>query len=186
MSRMRSPVTSRSNCAKDSIMLSVSRPMGSVVLNDWVMETKVTSAAFESLDQFEKIEHRPGKPVDLVDNDDVDLAGFDICEQSLERRALQGAAGYAAVVIAVGDQHPAFRALAGDVGLAGLSLGVQRVELHVEAFLAGFAGVDRATQFPHWRHGRADDSSHRWSPSRWLHAALAVELAAAGCHDSPG
>jgi hypothetical protein len=28
--------------------------------------------------------------------------------------------------------------LAGDIGLAGLTLGVERVELHVDAFLAGF------------------------------------------------
>ena len=43
LSRMRSPITSRSNCAKLSRMFSVSRPMLVVVLNDWVTETKVTS-----------------------------------------------------------------------------------------------------------------------------------------------
>jgi hypothetical protein len=35
---MRSPVTSRSNWAKDSKMLSVSLPMLVVVLNDWVID----------------------------------------------------------------------------------------------------------------------------------------------------
>ena len=35
-------VTSRSNCAKDSRMLSVSRPMEVVVLNCWVTETNDT------------------------------------------------------------------------------------------------------------------------------------------------
>jgi len=39
---MRSPITSRSNWAKDSRILSVNRPMEVVVLNDWVTETKVT------------------------------------------------------------------------------------------------------------------------------------------------
>lgn len=43
LSRMRSAVTSRSNCAKLSSMLSVSRPIELVVLNDWVTETKLTS-----------------------------------------------------------------------------------------------------------------------------------------------
>ena len=43
LSRMRSPVTSRSNWAKDSSTLSVSRPMEVVVLNCWVTETKETS-----------------------------------------------------------------------------------------------------------------------------------------------
>ena len=42
LSRMRSPMTSRSNCAKESRMLSVSRPIEVVVLNDWVTDTKVT------------------------------------------------------------------------------------------------------------------------------------------------
>jgi hypothetical protein len=42
LSRMRSPVTSRSNWAKESRMLRVSRPIEVVVLKDWVTETKVT------------------------------------------------------------------------------------------------------------------------------------------------
>src|SRR3954467_4590853 len=42
LSRMRSPITSRSNWAKDSRMLSVSRPMLVVVLNDCVTETNVS------------------------------------------------------------------------------------------------------------------------------------------------
>ena len=42
LSRMRSPMTSRSNWAKDSRMFSVSRPMLVVVLNDCVTLTKVT------------------------------------------------------------------------------------------------------------------------------------------------
>jgi hypothetical protein len=36
---MRSPVTSRSNWAKDNSMLRVSLPMLVVVLKDWVTET---------------------------------------------------------------------------------------------------------------------------------------------------
>ena len=42
LSRMRSPITSRSNWAKESRMLSVSRPIEVVVLNDCVTLTKVT------------------------------------------------------------------------------------------------------------------------------------------------
>gem|GEM_PF-3424972 len=41
LSRMRSPVTSRSNWAKESNALSVSRPMLLVVLNTCVTETKL-------------------------------------------------------------------------------------------------------------------------------------------------
>jgi hypothetical protein len=39
---MRSPVTSRSNCAKDSRTFSISRPIEVVVLNCWVTDTKDT------------------------------------------------------------------------------------------------------------------------------------------------
>jgi hypothetical protein len=101
---------------------------------------------FEQLDQLVKIQQRAGQPVDLVDHHDVYPTGLDIGQETLKGRAVERAAGHAAVVIAVGNQDPTFPALAGDIGLAGLPLGVQRVEFHLEAFLAGFAGVDRATQ----------------------------------------
>ena len=42
LSRMRSPITSRSNWANDSSTFSVSRPMLVVVLKDCVTLTKVT------------------------------------------------------------------------------------------------------------------------------------------------
>src|SRR5258708_11656084 len=42
LSRMRSPITSRSNWAKDNSTLRVKRPIDVVVLKDWVTETKVT------------------------------------------------------------------------------------------------------------------------------------------------
>ena len=42
LSRMRSPVTSRSNCANDSSTLSVNRPIEVVVLNCWVTATNDT------------------------------------------------------------------------------------------------------------------------------------------------
>src|ERR1700731_4138872 len=47
LSRMRSPVTSRSNWAKDSSTLSVSRPIEVVVLNCWVTETNETEAGVD-------------------------------------------------------------------------------------------------------------------------------------------
>ena len=45
LSRIRSAVTSRSNCANDNSMFSVSRPMLVVVLNDWVIEMNEVPAA---------------------------------------------------------------------------------------------------------------------------------------------
>jgi hypothetical protein len=54
LSRMRSAVTSRSNWANESSMLSVRRPMLVVALNDWVTETKLTSALSNASTNLEK------------------------------------------------------------------------------------------------------------------------------------
>jgi hypothetical protein len=48
LSRMRSPVTSRSNWAKDNSTLSVRRPIELVVLNCCVTETNDTASASKS------------------------------------------------------------------------------------------------------------------------------------------
>jgi hypothetical protein len=45
---MRSPVTSRSNWAKDNSTFRVSRPIEVVVLNCWVTDTKETDWASNS------------------------------------------------------------------------------------------------------------------------------------------
>jgi hypothetical protein len=45
LSRMRSPVISRSNCANESSILRVSRPMLVVVLKAWVTEMNETSCS---------------------------------------------------------------------------------------------------------------------------------------------
>src|SRR5450756_1962565 len=52
----------------------------------------------------------------------------------------------AAIVIAVSNESPALMGLALDVGLAGLALGIERVELEVEIMLGRLAGVDRAAK----------------------------------------
>ena len=54
----------------------------------------------EQLDQLGEIGQRPGQPVDLVDDDDVDLAGADLGQQLLQGRAVKGGAGKRAIIIA--------------------------------------------------------------------------------------
>ena len=117
-----------------------------MVLKDCVTETKVTLCAVEHLDQPGKVHQRAGQPIDLVDDDDVDLPRLDVGQQALQGGPLQRAAREAAVVVAVGHQKPALGLLAGDIGLAGLALGVERVELLLEAFLGRLAGIDRAAK----------------------------------------
>src|SRR5207249_4587388 len=52
--------------------------------------------------------------------------------------------GKAPVVVTSRQAPPAFVTLALEVGQAGFTLGVERVEILLESDLGGFAGVDRA------------------------------------------
>src|ERR1700758_552820 len=67
LSRMRSPMTSRSNCAKDNKTFRVKRPIEVVVLNCCVTETKDAPLASRIYD-LGKIGERAGQPVDLGDD----------------------------------------------------------------------------------------------------------------------
>src|SRR4051812_15428478 len=100
----------------------------------------------EHLDQLGKVHQGATQTVDLVDHHDVDTTCVDVGQQLFEGRALQCGAGDAAIVIAVAYQHPTFGFLACDVGLAGVALGIERVELLIQALFAGFAGVDGAAE----------------------------------------
>lgn len=88
---------------------------------------------------MDEVGQRPGKPVDLVDDHDIDLAAVDIGEQLLQRRTLQVAARAAAIIIALRQTALALMALAGDEGLAGLALSMQRIERLLQSFLRRFA-----------------------------------------------
>src|SRR5712691_8795382 len=92
-------------------------------------------------------QHIEGQPPDLVDDDDVDPASLDVGKQLLQCRPLHVATREPAVVVAGSGQYPALVTLAADIGLAGFALRLERVELLLEPFLGGFAGVDRAA-FP--------------------------------------
>src|SRR5690242_21822722 len=144
LSRMRSPVTSRSNWANDNSTLSVSRPIELVVLNCCVTETNDTASASKSSTSRAKSASESRQSVDLVDHDDIDPACPDIGKQTLQRWSLQIAAGEPAVMIAGSRPHPALVLLAANVGLAGFALRRKRVEFLLQALLGGFAGVDRA------------------------------------------
>ena len=52
----------------------------------------------EDIDHPGEIGKRPRQPIDFVDDNDLDLGGFDVRQKALECRALHRAAGKAAVV----------------------------------------------------------------------------------------
>jgi hypothetical protein len=91
-----------------------------------------------------RVRHPAGQAVDLVDHHHVDPARIDVGQQALQGGPLQGAAGHAAVVVALADRAPALVLLAGDVGRAGSVLRVEGVEALLQPLLGGLAGVDCA------------------------------------------
>ena len=89
----------------------------------------------EHLNDLGKVEQGAGEPIDLVDDNDVDLRPADVGQKALQSRSLQRSPGIAAIVI-VGRQHdPAFVLLTCDKGLAGFALRIERVEVLLEALL---------------------------------------------------
>ena len=97
--------------------------------------------AIEDLDHACEVGQGPGQAVNLVDDDDVDLAGLDVAEKPLERRALHGCAGEAAIVVAGRDRSPTFAGLALHIRRAGFALRIEGVERLLEAFLAALPRV---------------------------------------------
>ncbi len=79
----------------------------------------------EQLDELGEIGKRAGKAVDLVDQDDLDLAGADIVQELLQSRAVERGAGERAIVVAAGDEPPPFVRLAPYICLARLTLGIE-------------------------------------------------------------
>src|ERR1700730_2724354 len=95
----------------------------------------------EDVDDLGKICERPRQPIDLVDNDDLNLAGLDVLQKPLERRPLHRPAGQASVVVHVGKCDPSGMPLAHDVGLARLPLSIERIEFLLEAFVGRFSWI---------------------------------------------
>ena len=113
----------------------------------------------ESLDDLGKVGERTGEAVDLVDDDHLDTARFDVREQLLETRAPHVAAGKSTIVVVGADGLPAFMFLALDIGLAGFPLRIERVEFLLESLLRRLAGIDGAVEF-------GTITRHRLFPSR--------------------
>jgi hypothetical protein len=71
---------------------------------------------------------------------------LDVSKQATEPWSLHGAAGVAAVVIAVSNEVPAFMALTQHIGLTSLALGIEGVELLLEALLGRLARINGAAE----------------------------------------
>jgi hypothetical protein len=79
----------------------------------------------EKLDQLGEIRQRSGQAVNLIDDDDIDLAGANFGYEVLQGRAVERGAGKRAIVIAAGDQPPSLVRLAFDVRPRKLRVGCE-------------------------------------------------------------
>ena len=145
LSRIRSPVTSRSNWANDSRTLSVNRPIDVFVLNCSVTATNETHGR-RIFQPSWRSQTRIGETINLVHHDDVDQLLADVLKQALQGRAFHRPAGKAPIVVMNLDELPTLALLASDEGFAGFSLRMQRVEVLLQTFLRGFARVSCAAQ----------------------------------------
>ena len=105
----------------------------------------------EQFDQLGEIGQRAGQAIDLVDDNDIDPVGSNVIEELLQGRAVGRSAREAAIVISSTNQCPAGMGLAADIGLRRIILGIERVEVLIEARLGRDPGID----------GAADRSSER-------------------------
>ena len=156
LSRMRSEVTSRSNWAKDSSTFSVSRPIEVVVLKAWVTETNDTCG------------HRRARPAwrsRPASGSDDRPCRPPRCRSDRLRCRSAGAAGPDGSGFRRKSRHRRRRpsgadqpscSLALDVGLSGLALGIETVEVLIEPLVGRHPGVDDAADAsggsePSWR-----------------------------------
>ena len=103
------------------------------------------AALLEALHHLGEIEERSTQPIELVTDHDVDGARIDIGEETLQRRPLHVGARVATVVVGLRQADPAGLNLALNEGLARRPLGIERVELLIEAFFGRLARVDGAS-----------------------------------------
>jgi len=105
LSRIRSPVTSRSNWANDSRTLSVNRPIDVFVLNCSVTATNETHGR-RIFQPSWRSQTRIGETINLVHHDDVDQLLADVLKQALQGRAFHRPAGKAPIVVMNLDELP--------------------------------------------------------------------------------
>jgi hypothetical protein len=133
LSRTRSPTTSRSNWAKESKNVEREPAHAGGGVEGLGDRHEGHAVLVEQLDQLGEVGERAGETVDLIDDHDADLASPDIGQKPLQGWAVERGSGETAIVVAIGNQAPALMRLALDIGLAGLALGIERVEFEIYA-----------------------------------------------------
>jgi len=98
----------------------------------------------EQFHQLGEIGQGARQPIDLVDDNDIDAVGANVIEELLQGRTVGGSAREAAIVISGTNQCPTGMCLAADIGLRRIILGIERVEVLIEAGVCRHARIDGA------------------------------------------
>jgi len=84
---------------------------------------------FEFALQLGKVRKRSAQSVYFIDHHTIDTSCFNVGHQTLERRALHGAAIKSNIVVVIWNADPTFVPLALDINLRRFPLGIERVGL---------------------------------------------------------
>lgn len=101
-------------------------------------------ALVEEFQKLREVKERARQPVDLVNNNAVDITGLDLLQKVLESGTVGVGAGEARIIVALWQRNPAFLFLAGDVALGGLALDVERGEVLLKIIGCRDTRIDRA------------------------------------------
>ncbi len=113
----------------------------------------------EPLNDASEVRQRTRQPIDFVGQDHIDEPSIDVGQKGPQPWPIHRSAGEAAIVVDLGPDGPALADLRGDIGLACLALGLQAVELLVQALFGGLAGVDGAAELGLDQAGQQETSS---------------------------
>ena len=100
----------------------------------------------EQLDELGEVGERAGQAIDLVDDHHINRSGLHVGQEPLQGRAVHRPSREAPIVVVGFDQDPALMGLALDVGLGGLALRVEGVEILLQPLLGRDPGVDGTAQ----------------------------------------
>ena len=142
---MRSPVTSRSNCAKDKQDVQGQPAHGRRGVELLGHGYEGCLPGVEGLDDLGEVGQAAGEAIDFVNHDGVDLLGRDVFEQLFERGPVHVSTRVAAVVVASRNDSPALVALTQDESLAGFPLRIEGVEGLLQTFFTRLPGIYRTT-----------------------------------------
>src|SRR5436190_10134085 len=98
---------SRSNCANESRIFSVSRPIEVLVLKSWVTETKLTPRLSNSDNKRAKSSNDRLSRSTLYTTTQIDTTCLDVRKQLRESRALDTSSAVPAIVVCPRERLPA-------------------------------------------------------------------------------